>query len=234
MTDAHFRPVNSPAPTAVPVDRIAPTERETPAGPMLRGTVHDPRSRALGGIAGHAGLFATADDLAIFAQTLLNGGVGPNGRRVLSPLTVRAMIDAAATPSGQRRGLGWDVQTSYSSPRGDLFGSTSFGHTGFTGTSLWIDPETETFVIILTSRLHPDGHGRSPTSLRTEIATLAAAAIVDAPVAAGCEPRHRRHPSPTSRPRRGLPRPIFIRCSAVSTSWSPRASGPCAGSRSAW
>ena len=113
-------------------------------------------------------LFATADDLAIFAQTLLNGGVGPNGRRVLSPLTVRAMIDAATTPPGQRRGLGWDVQTSYSSPRGSLFGSTSFGHTGFTGTSLWIDPETETFVIILTSRLHPDGHGRSPTSLRTD------------------------------------------------------------------
>ena len=180
MTDAHFRPINSPAPPAVPVARIAPTEREVPAGPMLRGTVHDPRSRALGGIAGHAGLFASADDLAIFAQTLLKGGVGPNGRRVLSPLTVRAMIDSAATPSGQRRGLGWDVQTSYSAPRGDLFGSTSFGHTGFTGTSLWVDPETETFVVILTSRLHPDGHGRSPTSLRTEVATLAAAAIVDA------------------------------------------------------
>ena len=73
------------------------------------------------------------------------------------------------------------MQTSYSSPRGALFGTTSFGHTGFTGTSLWIDPETETFVIILTSRLHPDGHARSPTSLRAEVATLAAAAIVDAP-----------------------------------------------------
>ena len=72
------------------------------------------------------------------------------------------------------------MQTGYSAPRGALFGSTSFGHTGFTGTSLWIDPETETFVVILTSRLHPDGHGRSPTSLRTEVATLAAAAIVDA------------------------------------------------------
>ena len=181
MTDAHFRPVNSSVPPAIPADRIAPTERETPQGPMLRGTVHDPRSRLLGGIAGHAGLFATADDLAIFAQTLLNGGVGPNGRRVLSPLTVRAMIAAAATPAGQRRGLGWDVQTGYSAPRGDLFGNTSFGHTGFTGTSLWIDPETETFVVILTSRLHPDGHGRSPTSLRALVATLAAAAIVDAP-----------------------------------------------------
>ena len=180
MTDAHFRPVNSSVQPHVPVARIAPTERETPAGPMLRGTVHDPRSRALGGIAGHAGLFASADDLAIFAQMLLNGGVGPNGRRLLSPLTVRAMTDAATTPAGQRRGLGWDVQTTYSTPRGDLFGGTSFGHTGFTGTSLWIDPETETFVVILTSRLHPDGHGRSPTALRAEVATLAAAAIIDA------------------------------------------------------
>ena len=177
----------------MPVDRIAPTEREAPAGPMLRGVVHDPRSRALGGVAGHAGLFASADDLAIFAQTLLNGGVGPNGRRVLSPLAVRAMIDAAATPPGQRRGLGWDIQTSYSSPRGALFGATSFGHTGFTGTSLWIDPETETFVIILTSRLHPDGHGRLPDALRAEVATLAAAAIVDAlaPAASSVPAAHR-------------------------------------------
>lgn len=105
--------------------------------------------------------------------------MGPNGRRVLSPLAVRAMIDPATTPPGQRRGLGWDMETSYSSPRGSLYGSSSFGHTGFTGTSLWIDPETESFVVILTSRLHPDGDGPAPTSLRSMIATLAAAAIVD-------------------------------------------------------
>ena len=180
MRDTHFRP--SHASQSIPVDRIAPTERESAQGPMLRGIVHDPRARALGGVAGHAGLFSTADDLAIFAQTLLNGGVGPNGRRVLSPLAVRAMIDAANTPAGQRRGLGWDVQTSYSAPRGTLFGSTSFGHTGFTGTSIWIDPETESFVIILTSRLHPDGKAPSPTALRAEVATLAAAAITDASI----------------------------------------------------
>jgi uncharacterized protein YbbC (DUF1343 family)/CubicO group peptidase (beta-lactamase class C family) len=180
MMDAHFRPLNSSASFPVPIDRIAPTEHESPNGPMLRGAVHDPRSRAVGGIAGHAGLFATADDLAIFGQTLLNGGIGPNGRRILSPLAVRALIDPGSTPPGQRRGLGWDVQTGYSGPRGALFGPTSFGHTGFTGTSLWIDPETETFVIILTSRLHPDGRGRSPGALRADIATLAAAAITDA------------------------------------------------------
>jgi uncharacterized protein YbbC (DUF1343 family) len=180
----------------VPVERIAPTERESPNGPMLCGIVHDPRSRALGGVAGHAGLFATADDLAIFAQMILNGGVGTNGRRILSPLAVRAMLDPAATPSGQRRGLGWDVQTSYSSPRGALFSHSSFGHTGFTGTSLWIDPETETFVVILTSRLHPDGHGRSPTSLRAEIATLAAAAIIDAPSRPATSPPDALMPEP--------------------------------------
>jgi CubicO group peptidase (beta-lactamase class C family) len=124
---------------------------------MLRGVVHDPRARALGGVAGHAGLFGTADDLAVYAQALLDGGRGPDGRRILGPLTVRAMTDAGPTPAGQRRGLGWDVDTPHSSPRGALFGPEGFGHTGFTGTSLWVDKETETFVIVLTSRLHPDG-----------------------------------------------------------------------------
>ncbi len=180
MKDARFRRIDAPgAGPEVPLERIAPTEPETRGGRMLRGVVHDPRSRALGGVAGHAGLFATSDDLAVYAQTLLNGGVGPNGRRVLSPLAVRTMIDAGPTPADQRRGLGWDVQTGQSVPRGGLFGPTSFGHTGFTGTSLWIDPETETFVVILTSRLHPDGHGASPSDLRFTVATLAAAAIAD-------------------------------------------------------
>jgi len=183
MKDTHFRPIDANGHTTaeIPVDRIAPTERDKPGGQMLRGIVHDPRSRALGGVAGHAGLFATANDLAVYAQTLVNGGIGPSGRRVLSPLAVRLMTDAAATPPGERRGLGWDVETSYSAPRGSLFGRTSFGHTGFTGTSLWIDPETESFVVILTSRLHPDGKKPSPTALRSEVATLVAAAITDAP-----------------------------------------------------
>ena len=92
------------------------------------------------GVAGHAGLFGTAGDLAIYASTLLNGGLGPNGRRILSPMTVRAMTDPGDTPAGQRRGLGWDIATPHSAPRGDLFGPRSFGHTGFTGTSLWVDP----------------------------------------------------------------------------------------------
>jgi uncharacterized protein YbbC (DUF1343 family)/CubicO group peptidase (beta-lactamase class C family) len=200
MKDTHFRPVEAKGGAAarIAVERVAPTEPESRGGRMLRGVVHDPRSRALGGVAGHAGLFATADDLAVYAQTLLNGGIGPNGRRVLSPLAVRTMIDADATPPDQRRGLGWDVQTSQSAPRGGLFGPTSFGHTGFTGTSLWIDPETETFVIILTTRLHPDGRGASPTALRSEVATLAASAIVDASA--------RPLPAVAARPDRDRPR----------------------------
>jgi uncharacterized protein YbbC (DUF1343 family)/CubicO group peptidase (beta-lactamase class C family) len=178
MADTGFRPTGAAADEPTPVDRIAPTERAD--GKMLRGVVHDPRARALGGVAGHAGLFSTADDLATFAQMLLDGGKSADGKRVLSPLTVRAMVDASTTPEGQKRGLGWDLDTSYSAPRGALFGPSSFGHTGFTGTSLWVDPETETFVILLTSRLHPDGKGGSPTALRSEVATLVASAIVDA------------------------------------------------------
>ena len=177
MEDTAFRRLDRDR-AAPSGSRFAPTERAD--GAMLRGIVHDPRARALGGVAGHAGLFSTADDLATFARMLLAGGRGPDGRRILSPLTVRAMIEPGDTPPGQRRGLGWDIATGFSAPRGALFGPTSFGHTGFTGTSIWIDPATETFVILLTSRLHPDGKAPAPTPLRSEVATLAAAAIVDA------------------------------------------------------
>ncbi|HEV3162703.1 MAG TPA: exo-beta-N-acetylmuramidase NamZ domain-containing protein, partial [Isosphaeraceae bacterium] len=162
-----------------PTARAAPTEKAD--GQFLRGVVHDPRSRALGGVAGHAGLFSTADDVAVFAQMILDGGAGLNGQRILAPLTVRLMTDAADTPPHQRRGLGWDMDTGFSAPKGSLFGPSSFGHTGFTGTSIWIDPETDTFVILLTNRVHPDGKAPSPTALRSEVATLVAAAILDAP-----------------------------------------------------
>ncbi len=179
MVDTGFRPVDGPPDDPTPLARVAPTERD--GGRMLRGAVHDPRARALGGVAGHAGLFGTADDLAAFARMMLDGGRGDDGRRVLSPLTVRAMVDPGSTPEGQRRGLGWDVDTPFSGPRGSLFGRSGFGHTGFTGTSLWVDPETETFVVLLTSRLHPDGKAAGPNALRAEVATLVASAIVDAP-----------------------------------------------------
>jgi CubicO group peptidase (beta-lactamase class C family) len=153
--------------------RAAPTVKRDDR--WLLGEVHDPRVAALGGVAGHAGLFATADDLAVFCQMILSGGEY-NGRRVLKAETVRLMTAARDVPGGQRA-YGWDVATSYSANRGQLFPrGESFGHTGFTGTSLWIDPKSKTAVIFLSSRLHPDGKG-NVTRLRGEIATLAAGAL---------------------------------------------------------
>jgi uncharacterized protein YbbC (DUF1343 family)/CubicO group peptidase (beta-lactamase class C family) len=171
--------------------RVAPTERCTPYGwpcegpdmRMLRGVVHDPTARRMGGVAGHAGLFSTAADLAILCRMLLGGGA-LGGARILSPLAVAKMTSPASAP-GERnvRGLGWDIDSSYSANRGELFPIGSFGHTGFTGTSLWIDPATETFVVFLSNRLHPDGKG-DVTPLRARIATAVAAAITDASAAA--------------------------------------------------
>ncbi len=143
----------------------------------LRGEVHDPTAWRMGGVAGHAGLFSSARDIAIYAQMLLNRGRF-SGSRIFSPLTVQAMT-SPQSPKGTQalRGLGWDIETSYSSPRGDLFGS-GYGHTGFTGTSLWIHPATETFVVILSNRLHPEGKGDA-THLRGVVADVVAASITD-------------------------------------------------------
>jgi len=182
MTDTMFLPPENLR------SRIAPTERCNPLGNpcvgpeqrMLRGVVHDPTARRMGGVAGHAGLFTDAHDLAIFCRMLLGGGT-TNGVRILSPLTV-AKMTSPATPANERneRGLGWDIDSSFSSNRGELFPLGSFGHTGFTGTSLWIDPKTGAYVIFLSSRVHPDGKG-DVTPLRARIATAAAAALVDLP-----------------------------------------------------
>jgi uncharacterized protein YbbC (DUF1343 family)/CubicO group peptidase (beta-lactamase class C family) len=168
--------------------RIAPTEACAPlgwpcGGPnaiMLRGVVHDPTARRMGGVAGHAGLFSTAADLARFCRMVLNSG-SLNGERVLSPLTV-ALMTRPATPAalGQVRGLGWDIDTRFAINRGTLFPIGSFGHTGWTGPSLWIDPVTRTFVVLLTNRVHPDGKG-DVIALRGRIATIVAAALSDAP-----------------------------------------------------
>ncbi len=172
MKDAGFLPKNHPNSEL----RIAPTVSDVP-----RGVVHDPRSRALGGVAGHAGLFGTADDLARFANMILDDGKAEDGTVILRPETVRSMISPGDTPAGQKRGLGWDIDTPFSAPRGRVFGPGSFGHTGFTGTSLWIDPETRTFVIVLTSRLQPDGKAPSPTEVRRRIATIVGESIRDRP-----------------------------------------------------
>jgi CubicO group peptidase (beta-lactamase class C family) len=168
LRDTQFRPAKDLA------ARAAPTEKA--AGRWLRGEVHDPRARRLGGVAGHAGLFSTADEVAVFAQVLLDGGAW-QGRRVLTAETVRRMTAPRRVPGGLRA-LGWDVQTAYSHNRGEAFGG--FGHTGFTGTSLWVDPPSRTLVVVLTNRVHPDGKG-NVVALRRRVATLAAAAIVKPP-----------------------------------------------------
>ena len=177
--------------------RIAPTEKRRGqmnylgdsgenAGPQgeqwLRGQVHDPTSFRMNGVAGHAGLFSTANDLAIFCQMILNGGTY-NGARILSPMGVATMTrPRAIAENGSARGLGWDIATSFSTNKGDLFPLGSFGHTGFTGTSMWIDPASDSFVIFLSNRVHPDGKG-DVGPLRGRIASIVAGSVTDTTVA---------------------------------------------------
>jgi uncharacterized protein YbbC (DUF1343 family)/CubicO group peptidase (beta-lactamase class C family) len=156
--------------------RIAPTE--VVDGTPFRGIVHDPTSRHMGGVAGHAGLFFPASDLARYARMLLNEG-SLNGVRIFKPETVRLMTSVQTPASiSQRRGLGWDIDSSFSGPRGKLFPLGSYGHTGWTGTSIWIDPYSQTFVIFLSNRNHPTESG-NVGALRSRLATLAAEAITD-------------------------------------------------------
>ena len=152
------------------IPNIAPTERLKEGG-MLRGQVHDPLASKLGGVAGDAGVFSTARDLARFCQMLLQHG-RLNGVEIFLPETVASMT-SPQSPDGKPniRGFGWDIQSTYSSVKGSFFSATSYGHTGYTGTSLWIDPETQTFLIILTNRVHPDGKG-NVKELRTELADI--------------------------------------------------------------
>lgn len=157
-------------PPASWVPRIAPTQYDE-NGKMLRGVVHDPTARRMGGVAGHAGLFSTADDMAIFAQELLNGST------ILSRLAIEKMsTPEQAANAASLRGLGWDIDSPFATNRGELLPVGSYGHTGFTGTSLWIDPVTETYIIILTNRVHPNG-GHSIVSLRSRIANAVAQSL---------------------------------------------------------
>lgn len=145
-------------------------------GQPLIGVVHDPLAQLQGGISGNAGLFSTVDDLAIFAQMMLNKGEF-KGVRILSQLTIERMTEIYPDAPFSGRGLGWDLDSDYSTNGGDIFGHRSFGHTGYTGTSIWIDPETDTFVIFLTNRVHPDDKG-SIISLRSRVANIVASSIL--------------------------------------------------------
>lgn len=163
-------------PPASKMKRIAPTEVVN--GKPYRGVVHDPTARHMGGVAGHAGLFTTAADLARYARMLLNYG-SLNGVRVFKPETVRLMTTGQSPENiADRRGLGWDIDSSYSGPRGKIFPIGSYGHTGWTGPSIWIDPFSQSFVIFMCNRNHPSESG-NVIPLRARLGTLAAEAIAD-------------------------------------------------------
>src|SRR5437016_2319346 len=157
-------------PPATWVPKIAPTEYDE-QNRMLRGVVHDPSARRMGGVAGQAGLFSTADDLSKFARALTAGS------SVLPSLLVEKMSTPQQPPAAHElRGFGWDIDSPFSTNRGELLPVGSFGHTGFTGTSLWIDPTTRTYIILLTNAVHPRGKG-SAVALRTKLATAVTAAL---------------------------------------------------------
>jgi CubicO group peptidase (beta-lactamase class C family) len=172
MTDTFFRPADSLT------YRIAPTEIAPPRGYPLQGQVHDENAYALGGVAGHAGLFSTAADLSIFAQMMLNGG-SFNGVRVLSDTTVALFTHRTAGT----RALGWDTADG-DGGSGKFLDSRAYGHTGYTGTSIWIDPDRQMFVLLLTNRVHA-ARARRPakviSDVRADLADAAVASVVDNP-----------------------------------------------------
>ena len=157
--------------------RIAPTEYDE-NHQMLRGIVHDPTARRMGGVAGHAGLFSTAADLSKYAQALIDAiNAKPQRKPFLQSVTLMKATQPQQPPDATSlRGLGWDIDSAFSSNRGELLPLGSFGHTGFTGTSMWIDPFTNTYVILLTNAVHPNGGG-SVVALRSKVANVAAVAL---------------------------------------------------------
>jgi CubicO group peptidase (beta-lactamase class C family) len=170
MTDTGFLPPKGK------LFRIAPTE--VVDGQPWRGVVHDPTARKMGGVAGDAGLFTTAANLACYARMMLNLGE-LDGVRIFTPATVKLMTSVQTPPEiSAKRGLGWDIDTAFSSPRGSHFPIGSYGHTGWTGGSLWIDPFSKTFVIFLSNRNHPTEAG-NVIALRRQLGTLAAEALAD-------------------------------------------------------
>lgn len=170
MNDTGFLPDKSK------LSRIAPTEMTD--GVMLRGVVHDPTARCMGGVAGHAGLFSTASDLSRYLHMMMNMGE-LDGVRIFKPETVKLMT-SVQTPPGmdERRGFGWDIDSGFSRLRGTHFPRGGYGHTGFTGTAIWVDPFSKTFFIFLSNRVHPDGKG-NVLKLYRAMGTLSAEAVTD-------------------------------------------------------
>jgi len=171
MTDTQFQPSLSLRP------RIAPTQVDDARGGLLWGTVHDENAYAMGGVAGHAGLFSTARDLALFSMMILNGGEGANGVRLVKPATIARWTARQGKESS--RALGWDSPEGGSSA-GQFFSPWSFGHTGFTGTSIWIDPEKDLFVVVLTNRVNPTRSNTRHVQLRRDVADATQQAVLGA------------------------------------------------------
>lgn len=153
-------------------ERCAPTEFRH--GQLLQGQVHDPTAWEMGGVAGHAGLFSTADDMAVVCQMFLNNGEY-NGVRIFKPETIRLMTTNQSVVTTQTRGLGWDIGSRYSGQRGHVFPKEGYGHTGWTGTSVWVDPASQTFVILLCNRNHPEGG--NVNRLRAQVSDIVASSI---------------------------------------------------------
>jgi CubicO group peptidase (beta-lactamase class C family) len=170
MSDTFFRPADSVR------TRVAPTEVAPPRGYPLQGEVHDENAYALGGVAGHAGLFSTAADLSVFAQMMLNGGEY-DGTRIVADSTVALFTKRAAGT----RALGWDT-CGGSGSCGKYLGEDAYGHTGFTGTSIWIDTDRDMFVVLLTNRVH-EARAKRPAKViadvRADLADAAALSVTD-------------------------------------------------------
>ena len=193
MTDTGFAP--SPAQRA----RIVPTDRQD--GVLRWGEVQDPTAYRMDGVAGHAGVFSTADDLARFARMLLGGGT-VDGQRILRRETIAEMTTPIVLPGGVRRGLGWDIASPFAAGMDAAFGPGGFGHTGYTGTLLWVDPAAGSFLILLTSRLHPDGHGN--VKLLREQVAQAVSSATSPTVLAGIDVLAAQHFAPLAGRRIGL------------------------------
>jgi len=171
MIDTQFQPPIALRP------RIAPTQVDEARGGLLWGTVHDENAWAIGGVAGHAGLFSTAKDLALFSMMILNGGEGANGVRIVKPATIARWTARQGKES--TRALGWDSPEGGSSA-GQFFSPWSFGHTGFTGTSIWIDPEKDLFVVVLTNRVNPTRNNNRHVQLRRDVADAVQQSVLGA------------------------------------------------------
>lgn len=178
LQDTMFCPDDSLLPRIAPTE-VYPAKAPNEAPTVIHGEVHDENARLQLGVSGHAGLFSTASDVATFCRMLLNGGASPHtANRIFSPVTVETMtqVDKNIRNGDHGRGLGWDVSSPYTGQKGDLF-TSGYGHTGFTGTSIWIVPEEKIAIVILTNRVHPNRDGNS-APLRAKIANITAASII--------------------------------------------------------